>query len=113
MNVMGKFIVGVHHHGYVCDSCHAHPIRGMRWRCLNCADYDLCSDCYMRDKHDLDHAFERHQGNKSIGYVLYNEQYYVNDFFIPTYVHFTLLAQFDEGSKNVNYFQTTSSIFTK
>ncbi|XP_061170920.1 uncharacterized protein LOC133180401 [Saccostrea echinata] len=56
---------GVYHKYFACDGCNESPIKGMRWRCLYCEDYDLCTDCYMWDEHDLDHAFERHQGMKT------------------------------------------------
>ncbi|XP_072888522.1 E3 ubiquitin-protein ligase MIB2 isoform X3 [Hemitrygon akajei] len=34
---------------------------GMRWKCKVCFDYDLCTQCYMVNKHDLTHPFERHE----------------------------------------------------
>ncbi|XP_014399256.1 PREDICTED: E3 ubiquitin-protein ligase MIB2 [Myotis brandtii] len=33
----------------------------MRWKCRVCADYDLCTQCYLNNKHDLAHAFERYE----------------------------------------------------
>lgn len=33
------------HRGTRCDSCAEFPIRGVRWHCINCPDYDLCSQC--------------------------------------------------------------------
>jgi len=33
------------HRGTRCDSCGEFPIKGIRWHCINCADYDLCSPC--------------------------------------------------------------------
>ncbi|CAH2319960.1 E3 ubiquitin- ligase MIB2 isoform X2 [Pelobates cultripes] len=33
----------------------------MRWKCKVCFDYDLCTQCYMNNKHDLSHAFERYE----------------------------------------------------
>lgn len=32
------------HHGIKCDVCNE-TIRGMRWKCKNCRDYDLCQQC--------------------------------------------------------------------
>jgi Ca2+-binding EF-hand superfamily protein len=33
------------------------PIRGIRWRCVNCADYDMCSDCEATFSHTKTHIF--------------------------------------------------------
>ncbi|XP_056279407.1 E3 ubiquitin-protein ligase MIB2 isoform X2 [Pseudoliparis swirei] len=53
--------IGVRHSNIICDSCKKHGIMGMRWKCKVCFDYDLCTQCYMNNKHDLGHAFERHE----------------------------------------------------
>uniref|UniRef100_A0A668APN2 E3 ubiquitin-protein ligase MIB2 n=1 Tax=Myripristis murdjan TaxID=586833 RepID=A0A668APN2_9TELE len=53
--------VGVRHSNIICDSCKKHGIMGMRWKCKVCFDYDLCTQCYMNNKHDLSHAFERYE----------------------------------------------------
>ncbi|XP_020637982.3 E3 ubiquitin-protein ligase MIB2 [Pogona vitticeps] len=53
--------IGVRHHNIICDCCKKHGIRGMRWKCKVCFDYDLCMQCYMNNKHDLSHAFERYE----------------------------------------------------
>lgn len=39
------------HFGIGCDACGAYPLRGRRFRCLDCAEavrvgFDLCEDCY-------------------------------------------------------------------
>ncbi|XP_018426724.1 PREDICTED: E3 ubiquitin-protein ligase MIB2 isoform X4 [Nanorana parkeri] len=52
---------GVRHPNIICDCCKKHGIRGMRWKCKVCFDYDLCTQCYMNNKHDLSHAFERYE----------------------------------------------------
>ncbi|GBE77445.1 hypothetical protein SCP_0103200 [Sparassis crispa] len=48
------------HPGMVCDACDE-DISGVRFKCLDCADYDLCSSCFsapsQREKHSLSHAF--------------------------------------------------------
>lgn len=36
---------GVVHRGITCNSCDEKPIRGVRWHCANCVDFDLCSSC--------------------------------------------------------------------
>ncbi|KAI4184399.1 MAG: hypothetical protein L6R41_004751 [Letrouitia leprolyta] len=48
---------GVVHRGVTCDSCHAIPIRGTRYRCMNCRDYDLCEQCEALQVHDKTHLF--------------------------------------------------------
>uniref|UniRef100_A0A7M4F3J5 E3 ubiquitin-protein ligase MIB2 n=1 Tax=Crocodylus porosus TaxID=8502 RepID=A0A7M4F3J5_CROPO len=53
--------IGVRHPNIICDCCKKHGIRGMRWKCKACFDYDLCTQCYMNNKHDLSHAFERYE----------------------------------------------------
>ncbi|XP_054464817.1 E3 ubiquitin-protein ligase MIB2 isoform X2 [Anoplopoma fimbria] len=53
--------IGVRHSNIICDSCKKHGIMGMRWKCKVCFDYDLCTHCYMNNKHDLGHAFERYE----------------------------------------------------
>ncbi|XP_058991076.1 E3 ubiquitin-protein ligase MIB2 isoform X5 [Mustela lutreola] len=52
---------GVRHPNIICDCCKKHGLRGMRWKCRVCFDYDLCTQCYMHDRHDLAHAFERYE----------------------------------------------------
>uniref|UniRef100_A0ACB8EF66 E3 ubiquitin-protein ligase mib2 n=1 Tax=Sphaerodactylus townsendi TaxID=933632 RepID=A0ACB8EF66_9SAUR len=53
--------LGVRHPNIICDCCKKHGIRGMRWKCKICFDYDLCMLCYMNNKHDLAHVFERYE----------------------------------------------------
>ncbi|XP_069935507.1 E3 ubiquitin-protein ligase MIB2 isoform X2 [Oryctolagus cuniculus] len=53
--------IGVRHPNIICDCCKKHGLRGMRWKCRVCFDYDLCTQCYMHNRHDLGHAFERYE----------------------------------------------------
>eukprot|EP00929_Paragymnodinium_shiwhaense_P079284 TRINITY_DN4126_c0_g1_i1.p1 TRINITY_DN4126_c0_g1~~TRINITY_DN4126_c0_g1_i1.p1 ORF type:complete len:683 (-),score=249.76 TRINITY_DN4126_c0_g1_i1:131-2179(-) len=48
------------HQGVTCDGCDASPVRGPRFKCVVCADYDLCADCYVKkdEKHDASHEFK-------------------------------------------------------
>ncbi|KAJ2740722.1 hypothetical protein GGI20_005654 [Coemansia sp. BCRC 34301] len=39
------------HRGTVCSSCQDSPIRGVRFRCAQCADYDVCERCEAHDAH--------------------------------------------------------------
>uniref|UniRef100_A0A2K5PJ42 RING-type E3 ubiquitin transferase n=1 Tax=Cebus imitator TaxID=2715852 RepID=A0A2K5PJ42_CEBIM len=53
--------IGVRHPNIICDCCKKHGLRGMRWKCRVCVDYDLCTQCYMHNKHELAHAFDRYE----------------------------------------------------
>lgn len=46
------------HRGVSCNSCGVNPLRGIRWRCANCPDYDLCEACEAPgDAHKPTHIF--------------------------------------------------------
>lgn len=49
------------HRGTRCDSCGEFPIRGVRWHCINCPDYDLCSNCEAQtpNVHPRTHVFAK------------------------------------------------------
>ena len=51
---------GVAHSGVTCDGCFQTPVSGIRWKCAICNDFDLCSECYMTDKHPTEHRFLRY-----------------------------------------------------
>ncbi|CAG0913605.1 unnamed protein product [Notodromas monacha] len=59
LRVVDNATVGVRHGNIVCDACKTRGVLGFRWRCIVCDDYDLCTPCYMADKHDPKHAFSR------------------------------------------------------
>ena len=59
--------IGVKHPNIVCDTCKRQGISGMRWKCKKCHDYDLCTQCYMDDKHDITHPFVRYENASSAG----------------------------------------------
>ncbi|KAE8592936.1 hypothetical protein XENTR_v10018918 [Xenopus tropicalis] len=65
---------GVRHPNIICDCCKKHGIRGMRWKCKVCFDYDLCTQCYMNNKHDLSHIFERYETADSRPVILSTRQ---------------------------------------
>nr|CAD7425712.1 unnamed protein product [Timema monikensis] len=67
LRVIDNAPAGVKHPNIICDGCKKHGIAGMRWKCVRCYDYDLCTHCYMADKHDLDHIFQRFETASSIG----------------------------------------------
>jgi len=49
------------HHGVMCDCC-KNIIRGMRWKCTSCPNYDLCQVCKSKSpsihRHSNNHAFQ-------------------------------------------------------
>ena len=40
------------HEGVGCDGCFDLPIKGPRYNCMVCKDYDLCEKCYKKGIHD-------------------------------------------------------------
>ena len=48
---------GFLHRGVSCNSCNVSPIRGIRYRCANCVDYDLCEQCETMQVHTRTHVF--------------------------------------------------------
>ncbi|XP_015433480.1 PREDICTED: E3 ubiquitin-protein ligase MIB2 [Dufourea novaeangliae] len=68
--VFDNAATGVKHANIICDGCKRHGIIGIRWKCAQCPDYDLCTQCYMADVHDLSHTFQRFQSANSIGVQL-------------------------------------------
>jgi len=48
---------GYVHRGVTCNSCGSMPIRGIRYRCANCVDYDLCETCEAMQVHPKTHLF--------------------------------------------------------
>ncbi|XP_032218667.1 uncharacterized protein LOC116601905 [Nematostella vectensis] len=48
---------GYIHRGITCNTCQASPICGVRYKCGNCVDYDICERCESQDRHNRTHAF--------------------------------------------------------
>lgn len=48
---------GCVHRGCQCNACGMVPIRGVRYRCANCADFDLCETCEAQGVHIKTHVF--------------------------------------------------------
>ena len=48
---------GYVHRRVTCNSCNVAPIRGIRYRCANCMDYDLCEQCEAMQIHPKTHIF--------------------------------------------------------
>ncbi|XP_065835933.1 uncharacterized protein [Oscarella lobularis] len=47
------------HRGVSCNSCRTTPISGVRYKCANCVDYDVCERCLDADRHAPTHVFLR------------------------------------------------------
>ena len=48
---------GYIHRGIECNSCGTCPIQGIRYRCANCQDFDLCESCEAMQVHIKTHVF--------------------------------------------------------
>uniref|UniRef100_UPI00358E1CC6 E3 ubiquitin-protein ligase MIB1-like n=1 Tax=Myxine glutinosa TaxID=7769 RepID=UPI00358E1CC6 len=59
LRIVDSAPTGIKHEGTMCDTCRAQPIIGVRWKCAECTNYDLCTACYHGDKHQLRHRFYR------------------------------------------------------
>jgi hypothetical protein len=54
-NTYGVAIKQVVHTGVGCDQCKIRPIKGIRYKCSVCPDYDNCSACEAKAIHDPSH----------------------------------------------------------
>jgi len=50
-------VEGFVHRGVTCNNCSTSPIRGIRYKCSNCVDYDLCEGCEQSEPHIKTHVF--------------------------------------------------------
>ncbi|MCJ1337017.1 hypothetical protein MMC09_002296 [Bachmanniomyces sp. S44760] len=48
---------GYVHRSVTCNGCNTVPIRGIRYRCANCVDFDLCEQCEAVQAHPKTHLF--------------------------------------------------------
>ena len=46
----------IHYH-VICDGCKVTPLRGNRYKCKTCKDFDFCEDCYKKNKESHGHDF--------------------------------------------------------
>ena len=51
------YLDGPVHTGFHCDGCNMNPLRGKRYKCDSCVDYDLCESCEKRVTHPQHHVF--------------------------------------------------------
>ena len=47
----------IHYH-FRCDGCNCSPIKGIRYHCKECNDFDYCPSCYEKNKESHKHEFE-------------------------------------------------------
>ena len=45
------------HRSITCNHCQLSPVRGIRFKCSNCPDFDLCESCEALDVHVKTHVF--------------------------------------------------------
>ena len=48
---------GFVHRSITCNHCQKSPIRGSRYKCANCPDFDLCEECEVIEPHQKNHVF--------------------------------------------------------
>jgi len=58
------------HRGVTCDGCKTHPIRGIRYKCTVCHDFDYCEDCKAKN---VDHKHEFKKIEDPINHCRRNE----------------------------------------
>lgn len=79
LRILDNGQIGIIHYGITCSYCETRSsntttntntianginggtsyITGIRWKCTNCNDINLCSKCYHSDRHNLSHYFVR------------------------------------------------------
>ena len=47
------------HIGVICDGCQRTPIVGIRYKCLQCSNYDLCEECADRQLIHSEHVLAK------------------------------------------------------
>lgn len=53
-----KFLVPLQTH-FICDGCGMKPIKGTRYHCDTCKDFDFCEECYEAEKEKHGHSFTK------------------------------------------------------
>lgn len=74
LRVLDSANADVRHIRVSCDGCKQDPIIGFRWHCKTCPNYDLCTQCYMTDSHDVGHQFERYDKSRGQGVAVGTRQ---------------------------------------
>jgi len=47
------------HEGVSCNGCGTFPIRGIRYKCGECRDFDFCESCEKSMDHNPEHIFQK------------------------------------------------------
>jgi len=47
------------HWGITCDGCKTWILKGNRWKCMKCPNYDLCDKCKDSDPPIHEHEFRK------------------------------------------------------
>ncbi|XP_065216439.1 E3 ubiquitin-protein ligase MIB2 [Planococcus citri] len=69
LRIFDNASIGVTQIHVMCNGCKKQDFTGMRFKCAQCYDYDLCFNCYMNDCHDLTHSFKRYDTSSNNGCV--------------------------------------------
>ncbi|CAK9294082.1 unnamed protein product [Gordionus sp. m RMFG-2023] len=59
LRILDSASAGIKHDKVTCNYCQISPVHGIRWKCGECSNVDLCSLCYHGDKHNTRHRFFR------------------------------------------------------
>ena len=62
------FQLGIKHNGIACSSCDC-TLYGIRWKCTECDNVDLCTKCYMSDEVYKECEFVRIERESTQRYV--------------------------------------------
>ena len=61
INICSKIIkqkISPIHFHVQCDGCKMNPLRGNRYKCKGCPDFDFCESCYQKNNESHAHSHE-------------------------------------------------------
>ncbi|WAR14302.1 MIB2-like protein [Mya arenaria] len=59
LRILDSAAAGLKHQGETCGGCKESDFPGTLWRCKTCPSVSLCTLCYFKDQHELQHEFNR------------------------------------------------------